>query len=148
MKTIIPSDLAALLHPFLPQDAYLSADQPASDSPTRTQRLASVGKIAIGVILAMLFFAVVVAEILACGAGVYCAVTERLTIFPYPTQIALSLIASIPVTLFFIGLNWAVLIGGGSDRSILPNFLCGFGLAGIVLDGLIFTLLLSITISG
>lgn len=148
MKTIIPSSLAALLHPFLPKDAYLSADQPTSDSPAHIQRLASVSEFATGIAIAVILTMSIAAEVLFCGAGVYYVVTEILTIPSRPAQIVLSLIAGAPLALLIIGLNWGMLIRHEDNRSTIPDILCGFGLAGFVLDGLIFTLLLSITISG
>lgn len=135
MKTIIPSGLAALLRLFLP------AGQSASDPSTRAQRLVTASKIAIGVILAMLFFAVVVAEILACGAGAYYVVTEVLTISSRPAQVALSLIMSTPFTLLAIGMNWAVLNRCEDKPWTIPGVLCGIGFAGYVLDCLVVMLL-------
>lgn len=135
MKAIIPSGLAALLRLFLP------ADQSASDPPTRTQRLVTASKIAIGVILAVLFFAVVAAEILACGAGAYYVVTEILAIPSRPAQVALSLIISTPFTLLAIGMNWAVLNRCVDKPSIIPGVLCALGFASYGLDYLIVSLL-------
>lgn len=141
MKAIIPSGLASLLRLFLPEDARLSADQSVSEPPTRAQRLASVGKTTIGIVLVVLFLAIIAAEILACGAGAYYVVTEILTVSSRPAQVALSLIISTPFTLLAIGMNWAVLNRCVDKPSIIPGVLCALGFAGYGLDYLIVSLL-------
>lgn len=147
MKTIIPSSLAALLRPFPKKNAHLSTDQPTSDPPTRIQRLVSASEFAAGIAIATVIILGVATEAFFCGAGVYYVVTEVLTIPSRPAQIVLSLIAGAPLMLLVIGLNWGMLIRHEDNRSTIPDVLCGFGLAGFVLDWLAY-LLISITISG